>query len=418
MTAITCNDCQVLLSDISLLTSVITTAYTANPGKVCKSCLKQEYEKCDWTSDLYHRSDISNTGYISYWKLPDNLRENLQIWQGRTLRVNDVTLEEEFFRCYSCRDYFPEDMAIGSANSEICQGCYENYYFYCNGCDEVCHNDDLQVYEGEAYCENCYERYCESEETTDVDVLEAKAPDVNEVENYSYDVLRRLGFKGNSNDKIYFGIELETNSRSDSSYRDNARECNRLLQDYAVLKHDGSIGRGFEIVTCPATLKYHQETLTDFFSNRPDDLFVADPEEVGMHVHVSRKPLSPLTIGKMVEFINAEQNRDFVVKIAGRSSGWGKLNGKKKIKEVKKSRYDLERREAINLTNPDTIEFRLFASSVDRDTVLSRLEFTHATVYFCMQTSIQELNKASFCSWLEKQPRTRYKQLLAYLKNM
>mgnify|MGYP007090463966 FL=1 len=37
-----------------------------------------------------------------------------------------------------------------------------------------------------------------------------------------------------------------------------------------------------------------------------------------MHVHISRKPLSQLTIGKLIEFLNRLDNKEFIHHIAGR----------------------------------------------------------------------------------------------------
>jgi len=36
-----------------------------------------------------------------------------------------------------------------------------------------------------------------------------------------------------------------------------------------------------------------------------------------MHVHVSRKPLSMLTVGKLTEFMNRHENKEFITHIAG-----------------------------------------------------------------------------------------------------
>ena len=60
----------------------------------------------------------------------------------------------------------------------------------------------------------------------------------------------------------------------------------------------------------------HLDVFKKFYDNIPPDLKIQN--NVGMHVHISRKPLSQLTIGKMTEFLNRDDNKEFIHHIAGR----------------------------------------------------------------------------------------------------
>jgi hypothetical protein len=108
---------------------------------------------------------------------------------------------------------------------------------------------------------------------------------------------------------------------------DTANTVSDLLEGYAILKEDGSISTmpGFEIVTAPCSLSIHREKITEFFSNNPD-IDTDDDINIGLHIHISRKPISQLSIGKLLVFINDPDNQDGIIAIAGRSSNnWAKF---------------------------------------------------------------------------------------------
>jgi hypothetical protein len=80
-------------------------------------------------------------------------------------------------------------------------------------------------------------------------------------------------------------LEYETDNRNRAQL-----DVGKLMHGHALMKSDGSIRNGFEIVTCPATLDIHLDVFKKFYDNIPKDLKIA--KNVGMHVHISRKPLS------------------------------------------------------------------------------------------------------------------------------
>jgi hypothetical protein len=169
---------------------------------------------------------------------------------------------------------------------------------------------------------------------------------------------------------------------------------------------------GFEIVTAPCSLAIHREKITEFFSNNPD-IDTDDSIDIGLHIHISRKPLTQLTIGKMLVFINNPDNQDKIVAIAGRSSNKWATISPKKITDIKKqtSRY-----EAINLQNNDTVEFRIFASTVDPKLILARLEFVHALTIWVKDQSMLSLGWNIFISYV-RENKALYPNLVEWLDN-
>ena len=201
-------------------------------------------------------------------------------------------------------------------------------------------------------------------------------------------------FVGNPNDSIYMGVELETlystklNVESLYSYN---KEGN-----IALLKEDGSIqGLGFEIVTCAMSLDvqltYWRELIEQFGKE------LTPHSSCGMHVHISRQPLSQLQIGKILVFLNDPANDWYINEIAGRTANDYCERKPKKIEDVNcpQSRY-----EALNLTNDSTIEFRLFASSNDYYLIASRIQFCHALTKYCEHAELTKLHWQDFKQWV------------------
>ena len=309
-------------------------------------------------------------------------------------------IERETFICGDCDNHHSDHLGqyhIQDTDTTICSGCYRNNdYFYCNDCDE-CYSDRSANYtdDDDIYCDSCYVNHVKSDR----------------IKDYNYDPLDDLDFLGNPKDDLYLGLELEV--YVDKDLNDTANTVSDLLEGYAILKEDSSISMpGFEIVTAPSSLSIHREKITEFFSNNPD-IDTDDDHNIGLHVHISRKPLTQLTIGKMLVFINNPDNQDGIVAIAGRSSNnWAKLSPKK-ITDIKKqsSRY-----EAINLQNDATVEFRIFGSTVDPKLILTRLEFVHCLTVWVKDQSMLHLTWNNFTDYV-RENNALYSNLVEWLKN-
>lgn len=64
-------------------------------------------------------------------------------------------------QCDHCGEYADADETHGTADSQIiCEGCYDNYYFYCEDTDEIYHVDDMHVtHDGRNICTQQYQDY-------------------------------------------------------------------------------------------------------------------------------------------------------------------------------------------------------------------------------------------------------------------
>jgi hypothetical protein len=285
---------------------------------------------------------------------------------------------------------------VGDGEQTICDRCRQRHYFYCEGCSQVRHNDD---YADDDRCTDCPEER-----------------DSGPILDYSNKVADRMGPFGPG--PIRFGVELELECVNGTTPGERAElVLGRIGHDFAVCKSDGSLTDGFEIVTAPADIATHRKRWAQLLTERMKGLRSWDTSTCGMHVHVSRRPLSRLTIGKILVFVNSAENRDFIHTVAGRdSSRWAKIYPKKVSAAHRNRDGQADRYEAVNLQNDHTIEFRIFRGTLLLAGVLKNLEFVAATVEYCAQAGCADLGWRAFVDWVARTPKV-YPNLTGWLRS-
>jgi hypothetical protein len=190
-----------------------------------------------------------------------------------------------------------------------------------------------------------------------------------------------------------FGVELEVEPRGHSS-QGEILEALPARRDY-FCKEDGSLNAGVEIVTVPMTLAQHR-TSFDWQGVLAPLLPIAmsgsRTQRCGMHIHVNRGALSPLTLAKMYLFINEPANLRLMETIAQRSNNRWALMAKKKWADAQDGRgfASAGRYQALNLTQ-FSAELRLFRGTIRHDRVIKNLEAAHALVSWCRENSAAEV---------------------------
>lgn len=230
-----------------------------------------------------------------------------------------------------------------------------------------------------------------------------------------------FGFRAKEKDRIYLGTELELEATGNREIC--AEEANKFLNKFCVIKNDSTIKNGFEIASAPCGLTFHQRNWNGFFKYCKESKNLFEAENVGMHVHLSKKPLSSLQCGKIIVFINHPKNKDFISLIAGRNIlGHRHCKINENIKSpkwaLKKVRnqigYDTT---AVRFSYRHTLEFRIFSSTTDRNIFLKNIEFCHALAKFCRPCflSIKESQQVEiFCSYI-KDEKSKYPHLYKFL---
>ena len=251
---------------------------------------------------------------------------------------------------------------------------------------------------------------------TEFGECKACAEQAYRIHNYSTKVPDLLKFKAKNvrPDTLYLGVELEY----ETTDRDVARmKVGKALKGHAIMKSDGSIRHGFEVVTCPATLDIQLDVFKLFYENKPKE--ITNGPSVGMHVHVSRKPLSTLTVGKLTEFMNRKDNSKFINYVAGRIMntycGQSDRTITFPITQRSGARYN-----ALNLSNKDTIEFRIFSTPLTYEDFAAKVQFCQAIVEYAKPCNLgaalkQQTFYQTFINWVMPQ-RKSYPELVSKLK--
>lgn len=205
-----------------------------------------------------------------------------------------------------------------------------------------------------------------------------KCASESKIHYYSTNVSKLLKWHdGGESNPMYMGVELEYDTKQIL-----VKNVYKALPDFVLCKEDGSI-RGYEVVTAPAIFSVHKEKFKDF----PWEEQVVS-KATGMHVHVNRASLSELQLGKIYSLIYNDENKNWIKIIAGRdfaSNAYCSTVIKKTVvsgvtcyDEGVTRNIEGSHSTAINVSNKNTIEFRIFKSPQNYAEFMSRLEFVKA----------------------------------------
>ena len=224
----------------------------------------------------------------------------------------------EFFCCHSCNKIFPIHKAYNFCLNFYCKHCFDLKYFKCKSCGRT-YGLNEQNSECNGYCKVC-------------------RPE-NIVLEYRYKPIRYKFKTTRKTDKIFMGVELEISGASNYNILNSVVKQYKNYNDF-YFKKDGSIrGIGFEIVSHPYTLLYHQnkalwkqlfETLNTYHINKTDNC--------GLHVHFPRNIFSNENIAALDCFVN--MNTELIPKLSGRDFNGYCANSLKRIENWGKNNSD------------------------------------------------------------------------------
>lgn len=346
-----CEDCYhdnyFVCDDCGEIESKENMYITSRGNNICESCYENDYSTCERCGEIEFVDDMvevdSDTRYVCY------------VCQG--------CADYYYYKCDDCGKYF----SSGRGNTvyhdgyeeTICDNCLDNgSYCYCEDCGEYYHEDNMTYCEDDDcyYCDGCIENHQSG-------IICAYHDHDNELEFFGND---------KNNTVPYFGVELEIDKGSSNI------ECAEYTKDqfpynFIYFEHDGSLDDGYENITQPATLLYHynlKDTYQEVFKYLSSKGYRShDTSTCGLHVHFNRnffEENEDLYITRLLYL--TEKFWDNLVKFSRRKldklQRWADKydSTPEKVLEDMKG-YRLDRYKAVNLTNDDTIEFRLFRAS-------------------------------------------------------
>ena len=298
--------------------------------------------------------------------------------------------------CAHCNKTVWEMGGISWDDVFYCERCVPEIFIDCNRCHNRfmmntshCENDTW-------YCAECYP--------------------VRDITIHPHSYKPTWNMCGANPTRLFFGVELEV----------ECKDINKSLRVVGVekgdriIKHDGSIRHGFEIVSAPCTLRYHQRKFGwgKLCKALKTLKCTSDNKTCGLHVHMTK------TFSKMEELRFSTfmyHHIDFLRVLSRRDENhfaqlpndiWTRIQ---KRKEVKGERYEL-----INWVNENTVEFRLPKGTLRPEVILATVEFCDAVIFYTRGKSLIQIKKediGDFLLWLfksGKDNRRRYMHLIAF----
>ncbi len=288
----------------------------------------------------------------------------------------------EYDECDDCGEYYYRSE---STLGDRCDNCSENY-FRCNSCGDVYHNDD---YDGDGSCTSC------SEDREGIPIRGYHCPP-------------DLIFHPSRGLPIYFGVELETDNYQELQESAEALSLVDPSEDLFYLCEDGSLGYGFEIISHPCTLKFHQEefpwrkiieTIKDNGGKSEDT------QTCALHVHFSSSFFSKKPNLYRVKLVYLFEKFRAEIASFGRTSSYlldrsakkyertpGSVFNKTAVLKVYEYETRYSRLQAVNLQSTQkTIEIRIFRGTLRVSDVIGSIELVDILARLVKVTSIKEL---------------------------
>ena len=308
--------------------------------------------------------------------------------------------------CDACGERIYSEDAVEDSNYTLCESCFDEDYVRCADCDRILRRDRVYWDDDDAYCSSCWEDHC------------------SVIHEYSY--TPDLVFHGKG--LRHFGVELEIDGGGTDRY--NAEKLLNIANANAenlYIKTDGSLDDGLELVTHPMTLTYHLNEMPwaeVLRKAQSMDYLSHAAGTCGLHVHISRLAFGctyeqqEAAIARLLYFVEkfwAELLR-FSRRTQGQMNRWAarygiRLTPSEKMNHAKNScagRYT-----AVNLTNADTVEIRMFRGTLKLNTLKATLQMVNHLVEVAVSmsdTAVQEL------SWFDFLGDVTEPELIQYLK--
>lgn len=286
----------------------------------------------------------------------------------------------------------------------ICHECANEYYIRCSSCDNY-----IAISEKRITCLECdskvYNKVCNAYSTKPIPRFNGR---------YNKDKGER-----------FYGIELEINNLKP---QDAYILFNDLYKEKKIYnKSDGSISGGVEIVTNP----FNYSNMIKLLTAMDEGLELIKKEvrdykaNAGIHIHVNRKSLDPLDIIKLSYLFNYRSDsavcKRLLYYISGRNS-----NSKNQtdiysycrigtVGSIRKLQIPDERYLAFNIMPENTVEFRLFKTTADINSIIMYIDFVNLAIEYCHLHGLKQINITSFISWIKD--KSDNKILLKRIRN-
>lgn len=336
------------------------------------------------------------------------IRDEVMIFDGRTLCRHCFNAETVV--CEHCGKRIWRFDNAGSGSFPLCRDCFDDHYTTCENCGCVIHEDDANYICGEPYCDDCYDSERE-----------------HSIHDYSYKPAPI--FYGTN--KRFFGVELEIDcGGKDDDNAETLLEIGNSGDEKIYIKSDGSLDDGMEIVTHPMSLDFHKTIMPwEKIMNKSVDLGYKSHKTstCGLHVHVNRDTFGNTretqddAISRVLYFVEHHWNEllKFSRRTEAQMSQWaaryGYKNNPKEILDHAKNNVD-NRYTCVNITNWNTVEFRMFRGTLKYNTLIATLELVNMICNIAVNCDNKKLAKLSWSDFVTTLNQADCEELITYLK--
>lgn len=299
----------------------------------------------------------------------------------------------------------------------LCYQCAEAQWHRCPRCARFyamgpeCAADHDTNFANEGHCYECCCQY-QSDVYGEEDDDDEYSDEYNgEARVFSWDYRPRFRFHGEG--RVFLGAEIEIEVNGGREYSNCAVVATRHLDSIGYLKQDGSISLGFEIVTHPMTHAYAVDAFPWGMLAELSNLGAYADIGVGIHVHVNRDGFDGAA--HVYRWLKLIYRNELAVSAIARRSGvhWASFrdSDRRAIKSYAKGDKEAPRYAAVNVTNSETFEVRVFASSLKAQEVRAALDLVAASVEYTRQLTVREIvdggwTWTNFISWAREQGDT------------
>lgn len=320
--------------------------------------------------------------------------------------LNHLTL-----RCQRCGRRIWQTQNAGNEETILCRTCYDYYYTTCADCHRILPQDDVYYDDDDSFEPHCYACQCQRN-------------DRRVILDYSYKP--PVLFYG-TDSPLYLGVELEVDAGGES--QDRARALMAIANagnvERAFCKHDGSLSRGFEIVSHAMTLRYHETEMPwKVILEKAKDMGYLShcAGSCGLHIHVSKSALGDTeeaqdtVIARILYFLERfwPQMRCFSRRTDNQITRWCARYGYQEhpTEILKTAKQGYERYTCLNLLPPNTIEFRLFRGSLRYITFAAALQMTEHICTLALKTSDEDMKKLTWEAFVATVTKPELRQYL------
>ncbi len=371
----------------------------------CRECYSREAVTCSVCGDRYHNDSpvlthlIARDGQMYHVCGKPTCRE--RIASCPTCGAN--ALSDRIFRCHRC-------------NERLCDRCYHDHMDAHYSDD----GDDYDDSEDRTYCPCC-------DRTT---FISHNWPNTKHVTRF----LTEDGVKNSRDTSIagmfFAGIELETEGTEDGGcmYR-ASRDVKKILESHPdapvmYMKTDASLlNDGCELVTLPATLKYHQDTMPweDVLNAmRRHDCQSHRGGHCGYHIHINKTYFGSggEQTWNMIKLVALFAKFDNELWLLSRriDDGFCRrpprdfITHVDRIKDITTQQFDTRRGvssstesvvwrstvgngkySAVNVSGERTVEIRLWRGTLNIETLLGTLELTKILIDMAKQYTMAQI---------------------------